>query len=919
MNRMVLSTQPDPPAGNLFEAGSERILRGSEAPGQWLVGEAGRPFSETQTSRFREGAGGHRERVAVMQQEGKIGFCPWNDRSETKSVGPLCLWVVGEQLAREACRFAATASVMAALLLGGGLVCCSAHAQSAGSWNNKAHNAEAREDYDAAYEAFRQAHLKKPKDLRYKTGYERTRFEAANMHVDRGRVLRQSGDLAGAVNEFARALQIDPGNEAAAQELQSSEKARPADATAGPTAAAVTGGGVPNAGQPMIPGVGEQTPYQRKVQQDIAEMAGPIVLKPVSDDPITLHMVEDAKVVYQAIGKAAGLNVIFDPDYQSKRIPVDLTGVSLQDSLRIVGTLSGTFWKPVTGNTIFVAQNNRTKRTDLEDLAVQVFYLTNVSQQNDANEILVALRNLLDPSVKLYLVASQNAIIVRATPPELTLAEKLINDLDRIRPEVVIDVAVLEVSRQLERNLGITLPTSFGLTPQSSNLNVSQTSTTSTATSTGTSTTQTTGVTLNTLANLNATNFAVSISGGTLNALLSDSDTRVLQNPRIRATDGQRATLKIGSKIPVATGSYSAGAAVTTASLGVQTQFTYLDVGVNIDVTPTVHYDREISLKLKIEVSSQNGSVTISSVTEPIIAQKVSEQVIQLKDGEPSILAGLVQQQNSKVVSGTPGLGELPFLKYFFSSQDKTTQSDELVFLIIPHIVRESILTDENTRQIYTGTSGAVELLHRDPPKYAGSTMGSMGDATGQQGTSAANAANAMIGKIAADARPLSPGTGSTLSVPPGASVPMNANAAGGPVQLSVLPAISNQAVGATFQVAVTAANAHDLASVPMQLQFDPKLLSLVNVDDGGVQGLLGKDGQAVTALHRDDGNGAVSLSLTRPPGTAGVNGQGTICTLTFKAIAPGEATIMMARTGAKDSKQASLPTVGNQAIVHVK
>ena len=114
---------------------------------------------------------------------------------------------------------------------------------------------------------------------------------------------------------------------------------------------------------------------------------------------------------------------------------------------------------------------------------------------------------------------------------------------------------------------------------------------------------------------------------------------------------------------------------MTTAALGVQTQFTYLDVGVNIDITPTVHYDREISLKMKIEVSSQNGSVTISGVTEPIIAQKVAEQVIQLKDGEPAILAGLVQQQNTKTISGTPGLGELPILKYFFSSQDKTTQT----------------------------------------------------------------------------------------------------------------------------------------------------------------------------------------------------------------------------------------------------
>jgi general secretion pathway protein D len=556
----------------------------------------------------------------------------------------------------------------------------------------------------------------------------------------------------------------------------------------------------------------------------------------------------------------------------------------------------------------------------MDDLAVQTFYLTNASQQNDANEILVALRNLLDPSVKIYLVASQNAIVMRATTDELILAEKLINDLDRVRSEVVVDVAVLEVSRDKIRNLGITLPTSFGLTPQASNANASTTGNTTgtTTTTTTNTTTNTSGLTLNTLGNINATNFAVSVSGGTVNALLSDSDTRILQNPRIRATDGQRATLKIGSKIPVATGSYSAGAAITTASLGVQTQFTYLDVGVNIDMTPTVHYDREVSLKMKIEISSQNGSVTISGVTEPIISQRVVEQVIQLKDGEPSILAGLIQRQDTKSSNGTPGLGELPLLKYFFSSQDKEQQSDEIVFLLIPHIVRESLLTDQNTRAIYTGTSQSIDLIHRDPAAMltAGGTSLS-GTAPIQppvQSTSAANAANAMLGKISSDSRPMTPGTVTPAVVQPSSSpAPLPG---GTPISLTVVPAVGNQQVGATFQVAVMAANAHDLFSVPMQMQFDPKLLSLVNVDAGD---MLGRDGQAVALVHRDEGNGAVTISTSRPPGTLGVDGQGTICTLTFKALAPGDAALSLVRISAKNSRQDTLPAVGTQAVVHVK
>ncbi len=806
-------------------------------------------------------------------------------------------------------------TLAAMLLLLSAVAGVSAKAQSAASWSKRGANAEARDDYDAAFEAYRQAHLKRPADLRYKTHYERIRFQAANQHVDRGRVLRQSGDVGGAVNEFARALQIDPGNQAAAQELQQTN-AQPSGSPggAGPAAAEGVPGGLGTTGAGSM----EQTPRQLEAMQEISSLGSPVALKPVSTDPVTLHMVEDVKVIYQAMGKAAGLNVLFDPDYTSKRIPVDLTSVPLFDALRIVGTLSGTFYKPVTSNTIFVAQNSRQKRTDLDDLAVQTFYLTNAAQQNDANEILVTLRNILDPSIKVFLVASQNAIVMRATTDQLILAEKIINDLDRVRPEVVVDVAVLEVNRQKERNLGITLPTSFGLTPQAS------TTSTSTGTTATAGTTTTSSITLNTLGNLNATNFAVNVSGGTVNALLADSDTRILQNPRIRATDGQRATLKIGSKIPVATGSYNAGVSTGISSIGVQTQFTYLDVGVNIDMTPTVHYDREISLKLKIEVSSQSGTVTISSVSEPIISQRVIDQVIQLKDGEPSILAGILQKQDNKTVSGTPGLGELPILKYFFSSNDKVQQQDEIVFLLIPHIVRESVLTDLNTKAIYTGTGSSIELIHNDKPSMASLTADTRNAnyvaGSPASTTTAAQAASSMIPQLAAAGQPR-PGTATpnaagavAANVGPGAVGPPALGTP--PVSINIVPPVTLQTVGSTFQVAVMVQNARDLFAVPLEIQFNSRVLSLVNVDSGQ---LLGQDGQAVALIHNDLGNGLLRISATRPPNVKGVDGQGTLCTMTFKALAPGDSTLALTKIGAKDSQQNNLPAVGTQSTVHVK
>jgi general secretion pathway protein D len=770
-----------------------------------------------------------------------------------------------------------------------------AHAQSAAKWDKRGAAAEAQKDYDTALDDYHHALVKKPTEILYKSHYERMRFLASVGHIDRGRVLRQSGDFNGAFAEFTKATEIDPGNQTAQQELELLRKEQPS--LFAPTT-------------PVVPN--EQMSRQSESLKEIDSMAGPIQLKAVSDEPITLHMVEDVKVIYQAIGKAAGLNVLFDPEYTSKRIPVDLTNTTWSDALRIVGTVSGTFYKPVTNNTIFVAQNTRTKRTDLDEQAVQTFYLTNSTAQNDANEVVVAIRNLLDPSVKIYLVPSQNAIVMRATPDQLLLAEKLINDLDRARPEVVVDVAILEVNRDKMRNLGITLPTSFGLTPQASpNAPVP----TSTTTTTGT-TTASSNFTLNSLAHLNATNFAVNITGGTLNALLSDTNTHILQNPRIRATDGQRATLKIGQKIPIATGSYNAGVSTGVASIGVQTQFTYLDVGVNIDMTPTVHYDHEVTLKMKIEVLSQNGSVTISGVTEPIIGQRSSEQTIQLQEGEPSILAGIITKQDNNVVSGTPGLGELPFFKYFFSTQNKEVQTDEIVFLLIPHIVRESVLSRMNTRAIDTGTGSSIELRRDSDADIAlrnaiATPAAPKPQPTGPP-TTAANAAAAMVHQLNQQTQPLAPPAIPAI----GADIPTQTSAPRvSPITLSIVPQDSNQAVGSTFQVAVSLTNGHDVFAVPMQMQFNPAVLELVNVDTGD---FLARDGQAVALAHRVDG-GLVSISTERPPKTAGVTGQGSLCTLTFKAIAAGDSSLTLVKVGARDSGQASLPVVGSQAVVHVK
>lgn len=760
--------------------------------------------------------------------------------------------------------------LFAVFLFGVSVAVSQAHAQSATAFYKKGVVAEDKEDLDAAYENFAKAYQKKPDDMRYRAAYYRTRFSAAALHVKRGETLRSQGDDTGALTEFLHAMEIDPSNELAQQDIVATRLKMSAP---------------PN--------------QESSLPANPLDQAGaPPELKPTSNDPITLHMVEDTKVVYQAVGKAAGINVLFDPDYNSKRITVDLTNVTLYEALRIIGTLSGTFWRPVTPNTIFVAQNTRAKRTELDEQAVQTFYLANAAQQNDLNDVVTALRNLLT-NAKLYGVPSQNAIVMRATPDELLLAQKLVSDLDKAKPEVVVDVAVLEVSRDKLRTLGLQLPQTFTTQLQSA---------TSTTTTSGSSTTTTSNnLTLNDLGSLNAKNFSVTVGAATANLLLTDSDTKVIQNPRVRATDGQNAKLKIGSKIPIATGSYSTGTTATTVSGLVNTQFQYQDVGVTVDITPTVHYDRDVTLKLKVELTAHTGDQTISGVTEPIISQRTVEQVIRLKEGEANILAGVLNKQDLRSMGGTPFLGEIPLLKYLFSSRTHEVIDDEVVFMLIPHVVRASILSPLNLRTIDTGTGTSVEI-RRVPLQVSAPKQEPVARPAVNTGTPP-GAGMPPIGGHPPQQPPSLGGPQQTPGTPEG-------GAPSGPVSFSLVGPQSPQTAGSNFQVAINVADAKDLFSVPVQLQYDPARLSLVNVDTGN---LLGGDGQAVALVHRDDGNGGLAVSASRPPGTKGVDGGGTVCILTFQAKSAGDAVISITRPGAVNSAQQQLPARGAQVLVHVK
>src|SRR6266498_5727682 len=525
------------------------------------------------------------------------------------------------------------------------LIVLPAIAESSRSLYKRGKLAEDRQNFEQAYDLYKQAYDHSPQDISYRSAYERLRFLAGASHVHRGQLLREAGRLQEALAEFQKAAEIDPSSAIAKQEVQVTNKMIQAAASPAPQSS-------------------ERPPsvLERRLQ----DAGGPVELAAIANVPMTMKQTEDSKIIYETIGKLAGINVLFDPDYTSRRIKVDLNSVSLEEALQIVSMESKTFWRPVTPNTIFVAADNPAKRKELEQSLIKTFYLSNLSQPTELQDVVNALRQILEIA-RIQPLPSEGAIVVRGNPDQVALAQKLVSDLDRSKSEVVVDVAVMQINRDKKRTLGISPPTSMtvqlqpNVTTTNNNNNNNNTNTNNTSTD-NTNNTSSSSINLNALGNLNATDFQVTISPATISALFSDSNTKLIQNPQIRAVDGQKASLKIGDKVPVATGSFQPGIGGVGMNPLVNTQFQYLDVGVNIDVTPNIHSNGDVTLKVAMDISSVTGQTNIGGITQPIIGQRKIEHEIRLKDGEANLLGGMLEDLQTKSLTGIPGLAQIPIL-----------------------------------------------------------------------------------------------------------------------------------------------------------------------------------------------------------------------------------------------------------------
>jgi general secretion pathway protein D len=755
-------------------------------------------------------------------------------------------------------------------------------------------------------------------DPAYQLQVRKLRFEDAAMHLKNGQKLRDAGKLDEALPEFEKAYGIDPASDIAIQEIKRTKEMIERNKKA-----ASTPGAAKEDEKALTP-----SQFAHKQSQDRTDLLLPLAeLQPLNTDLIDLKMMNRPRVLFETVAKVAGINVLFDPEYDQQQTirtqSIDLTRTTLDQALDQIAVVTKSFWKPLSPNTIFVTVDNPTKRREYAEQVVKVFYLSNVTAPQEMQEMLTVLRTVVDVQ-KVFSFTSQNALIVRAEADTMALVEKLISDLDKSRPEVIIDVMVMTASSTHIRNItaafaptGVSTKAIFaprpGITTPGIQQATTDTSTTSTTSNSSNSSNSNVGnptstnIPLNGLGRISSADYSLTnLPGAALEAVLNDTGTRVLQSPQIRAVDNVKASLKIGDKVPTATGSFQPGiGGIGAGNALVNTQFTFLDVGVNIEILPKVHDNNEVSLHLDIDVSQVKDRIDLGGVLEPEISQNKATADIRLREGEVNLIGGIIQQTDSKQTSGIPGLGTIPVLGRLFSGEKIQKDRTELVIALIPHIVRGPDISESNLRGVSAGNATQIKVAF-------GPRKGAPG------GPAQATLVNPPGAAPAAPPATAPPATAPPIGPP--ATAPPNPNpapAGGGLARISFLPGTVDTQLSAAVPITISAENISDMVAAAAQLKYDPRILRINNIVAGDLaQRSLVQPGQLEPSKNILNDTGQADMSVNRGPNDGGVSGSGGLFTVVFQAVGRGNTSISVSSVSLTSSTGQPINATAPPALV---
>ena len=562
----------------------------------------------------------------------------------------------------------------AALLSG----CVSSSAYRAGE------RAEQREDYNRAVLEYSRAVKHAPENLTYRKSLERARIRAAEEHANAGRRLAARGLLKEAVEEMQLALDLTPSSTTIAAELADLRARSQAGATAG---------------VPRSPA--------KKPQSALPGLD----LPPSAQEPLGLSFHgASLRDTYLALGRAVGVNFIFDPQFQDTQVNLDLRSVRFPDALRALASVGRTFHTVVGSKIVTVVPDTPAKRKEYEQQVVKTIFLSNA----DPKQAVDLLRVVLGAR-RVAPVLDSNAITITDAPDKVAAAEHVLGIIDKRRAEVVVEVELLEVNRNRLRDYGLEITSSLvggggvagAAFPASERIERDEFG-------------RVTRIPLTLDDNpYDAGNILISSLPGVIYRLLkNDTSTRLLANPRLRTSEGQTAQARFGDQIPVPVTTFTP---ISTGSINQQpiTSFEYKSVGVNIDVTPRVHDGGEVSLELKLDISSLAPSLDVAGIQGlPTFNSRTISSKLRLRAGETTVLAGLISDTERKTMTGIPGLSDLPFLGKLLSRNRREVQQTDIIMTLRPHIVSQPEITEEDLRS-FALASDTPPLLFEVPPGSA--------------------------------------------------------------------------------------------------------------------------------------------------------------------------------------------------------
>ncbi len=728
--------------------------------------------------------------------------------------------------------------------------------------------------YEEGLAKLEQASKEYPDDLSFRTAIKNNRDMAVNRLLAAAGEEAAGGRLDTAQATYERALRLEPNNTAAEAGLKSLAQKRKHIAVLADAKAMLKKGDTEGADaavrQVLLedPEDAEAADVQRQIrdQRARAALAEPALLSTFKK-PVNLQFRDaNLKMVFEALARTSGINILLDKDVRPDlKTSIFVKNISVEDTIDLILLQDQLEKKVLNENTVFIYPSTPAKKKDFQDLMIRSFHLVNA----DAKQMQTMLKTILKTK-DIFVHEKTNSVVIRDTPDAVRLAEKMIADQDGPDPEVMLEVEVLEITRSALTNIGISFPDQLVLTPTGS------------STTTG-GTTSTSTLTLHQLQHISNDQILVSspLALG-FNFHSDKGDVNVLASPRIRTKNKEKAKILIGDRVPVITNAVtpvSTGTPVVTGSVQ------YLDVGIKLDAEPTVMPDRDVSIKLSLEVSSITNQVAnpISGTLAYQIGTRTASTVLELKDGETQVLAGLINSQDQHTVNEVPVLGEIPILGRLFSTHKNDTSKSEIVLSITPHIVRPARLPEAGEVEYWSGTETEV--------RKAPVSLKPIGNVS-----------------LSTTPAPAAPAPAPKPAPAPAAKTAAPAAAAEGTMNLSWTG--PNQAkVGDRVTLTLNTTSAQAVKSLGLAVTYDPAVLKAVDVGEGSLVTSGDASGAFTKDIQQDTGQIVVDLST---PATGSAATSASITSITFEVVAAAPQTqIIVSRITPAGPGGESLPVSG--------